>query len=95
MERYVDLKHAAEQIDFHSDILSRFDCIFIVRDIRDEERDSKIANHIVSLHSGAAYYDVEKVEIDLELLKNTSHMLKLNAHQDFLQKQVLYSKISM
>ena len=49
MGRYVDLKHAAEQIDFHSAILSRFDCIFIVRDIRDEERDSKIANHIVSL----------------------------------------------
>jgi len=69
MGRYDDLKHAAEQIDFQSAILSRFDCIFIVRDIRDEERDRKIANHIVSLHAGAANFDVEKAEIDIELLK--------------------------
>lgn len=69
MGRYDDLKHAAEQIDFQSAILSRFDCIFIVRDIRDEERDRKMANHIVSLHAGAENFDVEKSEIDIELLK--------------------------
>ncbi|CAI2387452.1 unnamed protein product [Moneuplotes crassus] len=69
MGRYDDLKHAAEQIDFQSAILSRFDCIFIVRDIRDEEKDRKLANHIVSLHAGADNFDVEKTEIDIELLK--------------------------
>jgi DNA replication licensing factor MCM5 len=69
MGRYDDLKHAAEQIDFQSAILSRFDCIFIVRDIRDDQRDRDMAKHIVGLHSGTDNFDVEKAEIDIDLLK--------------------------
>ncbi len=49
--RYDDLKHAAEQIDFQSSILSRFDCIFIVKDIREESADKAIASHVVNLHT--------------------------------------------
>ncbi len=49
MGSYDDLKHAAEQIDFQSAILSRFDCIFIVRDIRNEEVDRNIASHVINL----------------------------------------------
>lgn len=48
--RYDDLKHAAEQIDFQSSILSRFDAIFIVRDVREEATDRAIASHVVNLH---------------------------------------------
>ena len=48
--RYDDLKHAAEQIDFQSSILSRFDAIFIVRDLREESTDKAIASHVVGLH---------------------------------------------
>ena len=48
--RYDDLKHASEQIDFQSSILSRFDAIFIVRDSRKEDLDKKIASHVVNLH---------------------------------------------
>lgn len=48
--RYDDLKHAAEQIDFQSSILSRFDAIFIVRDVREEDADKAIATHVVNLH---------------------------------------------
>jgi DNA replication licensing factor MCM5 len=48
--RYDDLKHAAEQIDFQSSILSRFDAIFIVRDMREEAIDKAIASHVVNLH---------------------------------------------
>ena len=48
--RYDDLKHAAEQIDFQSSILSRFDAIFIVRDTREEKFDKAVAKHIVNLH---------------------------------------------
>lgn len=69
MGRYDDLKHAAEQIDFQSAILSRFDCIFIVRDIRDDKRDRKMAEHIMKLHAGLAGLDQDKVEIDIDLLK--------------------------
>ena len=48
--RYDDFKHASEQIDFQSSILSRFDSIFIVRDLRKESIDKQIASHVVNLH---------------------------------------------
>ena len=48
--RYDDFKSAAENIDFLPSILSRFDMIFIVRDIRDEAKDKSIARHIMSIH---------------------------------------------
>lgn len=48
--RYDDTRTSAENIEFQSTILSRFDLIFIVRDIRDDTRDKKIAEHVLSLH---------------------------------------------
>ena len=44
-----DLKTTQEQIDFQTTILSRFDCIFLVRDIHNKDRDEKIAHHIVDI----------------------------------------------
>ena len=41
--RYDDLKTAQENIDLQTTILSRFDLIFIVKDIRNREQDTKIA----------------------------------------------------
>lgn len=78
MGRYDDLKHAAEQIDFQSAILSRFDCIFIVRDIRDDERDRKMISHIVNLHTGASGLAQENSEIDISLLKKYITYAKVN-----------------
>ena len=66
--RYDDLKHAAEQIDFQSSILSRFDAIFIVRDQRLEELDKKIASHVVNLHMNKITTD-SQAEISVEMLK--------------------------
>lgn len=48
--RYDDLKTMGEQIDFQTTILSRFDLIFIIRDIRDKERDKNLASHIMDIH---------------------------------------------
>ena len=48
--RYNDDITAAQNIDFLPSILSRFDLIFIVRDIRNEERDSAIARHVMGVH---------------------------------------------
>jgi DNA replication licensing factor MCM5 len=47
---YDDSKSAAENIDFLPTILSRFDLIFIVRDIRDENKDREIAQHVMGIH---------------------------------------------
>jgi len=51
--RYDDMKSASENIDLMTTILSRFDLIFIVRDIRDEERDKAIARHVMGVHIAA------------------------------------------
>lgn len=70
MGRYDDLKHAAEQIDFQSSILSRFDAIFIVRDHRNESADRAIANHVVGLHMhGTNKTANAEGDISLELLR--------------------------
>jgi len=66
--RYDDLKHAAEQIDFQSSILSRFDAIFIVRDQRLEALDKKIASHVVNLHMNKINPAVQ-ADVSLEMLK--------------------------
>lgn len=66
--RYDDLKHAAEQIDFQSSILSRFDTIFIVKDVREEKIDKAIASHVLNLHMHAKAEET-RTEIPLELLR--------------------------
>lgn len=48
--RYDDLKSASENIDLMTTILSRFDLIFLVRDVRDEERDRAICRHVMGVH---------------------------------------------
>lgn len=48
--RYDDMKSASENIDLMTTILSRFDLIFLVRDIREEERDLMICRHVMGVH---------------------------------------------
>jgi len=48
--RYDIDKSTAENIDFQSTILSRFDLIFIIRDIKDAKKDATLATHIINLH---------------------------------------------
>jgi len=47
--RWDDTK-GEENIDFMPTILSRFDCIFIVKDVHDEERDKILARHVMGMH---------------------------------------------
>jgi len=48
--RYDDLRSASENIDLMTTILSRFDVIFLVRDVREEERDRMICQHVMGVH---------------------------------------------
>jgi DNA replication licensing factor MCM5 len=50
--RYDDSKTATENIEFQTTILSRFDLIFIMRDIVNTKRDEMMATHIVNVHKG-------------------------------------------
>ena len=69
--RYDDERSAAENIDFLPTILSRFDLIFIVRDIRDETRDKAIARHVVNVRTflSLSYHHA----IHLKKTKKTLH----------------------
>ena len=66
---YDDFMEASEQIELQNTILSRFDCIFLVRDIRDEKHDKMLANHVIQLHRGGAMEVEEEGEISLTDLK--------------------------
>ncbi|KAI5416790.1 hypothetical protein KIW84_041701 [Lathyrus oleraceus] len=52
--RYDDLKTAHDNIDLQTTILSRFDLIFIVKDIRMYDQDKIIASHIIKVHASAS-----------------------------------------
>lgn len=47
---YVTFRDFSEQIELQTTILSRFDCIFTVRDEKTKEHDQKIAAHILNVH---------------------------------------------
>lgn len=69
--RYDDLKDVGENIDLMTTILSRFDCIFIVRDVRDVERDISIAKHVMGVHINASIAEVTSGNTHSEISATT------------------------
>merc|ERR1711865_1106341 len=70
---YDDLAGTADQMDFEATILSRFDMMFIVKDVRDPDRDYNLAMHITSLHKGEVTEEKEGDISVLELRKYLSY----------------------
>merc|ERR1712083_1170160 len=70
---YDDLASTSEQMDFETTILSRFDMMFLVKDVRDPERDYGLAQHLVSLHKGDAEEELAGPLSVLELRKYISY----------------------
>ena len=68
------------QINFQSSIMSRFDCIFRLVDTKDEDRDFRIASHILALHKQPHGKDLPK----------TSSAAAI--HPDLLKKYIAYAK---
>ena len=66
---YDDSKSVGDNIDLMTTILSRFDCIFIVRDVRDVERDKNIARHVLGVHMTASSDTAATGDIDVPTLK--------------------------
>jgi len=56
---YDDLASTSEQMDFETTILSRFDMMFLVRDVRDPQRDYDLAKHLTGLHKGEIAAEVD------------------------------------
>jgi DNA replication licensing factor MCM5 len=70
---YDDLTNTADQMDFEATILSRFDMMFLVRDVRDPDRDYNLAMHIAALHKGEVQQEREGPLNVLELRKYLSY----------------------
>merc|ERR1712066_689127 len=70
---YDDLTNTADQMDFETTILSRFDMMFLVKDVRDPERDYALCKHMVGLHSGEIVETKEGPMTVLELRKYLSY----------------------
>jgi len=70
---YDDLTSTGEQMDFETTILSRFDMMFLVKDVRDPERDYNLCMHMIGLHSGEVVDNREGPLPVLELRKYISY----------------------
>ncbi|MFH1393549.1 MAG: minichromosome maintenance protein MCM [Candidatus Micrarchaeota archaeon] len=66
--RFDQTKNLADQFDVPPTLLSRFDLIFPIVDVLDEERDSKLAKHILATHMGQEEKS-EIEELDKDLLR--------------------------
>ena len=65
--RFDQTKNLSDQFDVPPTLLSRFDLIFPIVDILDEEKDAKLAEHILSTHMGT---DKDEADIfDKDLLR--------------------------
>ncbi len=68
--RFDQTKNLADQFDVPPTLLSRFDLIFPIVDILDEEKDSKLAEYILSTHMGRSNAGEQDENIfDKELLR--------------------------
>ena len=66
--RYEDSRPPVENINLPPTILSRFDLIYIIRDVPDVETDKRMARHILELRRGHVIEDTEPT-ITMDLLR--------------------------
>ena len=67
--RFDQTKNLAEQFDIPPTLLSRFDLIFPIVDVLDEEKDIKLASHILTAHMGEDPLHDSETILDRELLR--------------------------
>ncbi|MEK6981690.1 MAG: LAGLIDADG family homing endonuclease [Candidatus Micrarchaeota archaeon] len=66
--RFDQSKNLAEQFNIPPSLMSRFDLIFPIVDVLDEEKDSKLAQHILDTHMGKEVNKEERL-LDRDLLR--------------------------
>ncbi|MDE1856414.1 MAG: minichromosome maintenance protein MCM, partial [Candidatus Micrarchaeota archaeon] len=76
--------YPAEQFDIPPALLSRFDLIFPIKDVLDEEQDTKIAKHILIQHEAAG--------AELAEMKDYVQVDAPPLAQDILRKYIAYAK---
>lgn len=69
--RFNQTKNLADQFDIPPSLLSRFDLLFPILDVLDEEKDSKLADHILSSHAAAAAGTLAPGDTDPEVIEKS------------------------
>ncbi|MCX8205747.1 MAG: AAA family ATPase, partial [Candidatus Micrarchaeota archaeon] len=67
--RFDPTQYPAEQFDIPPTILSRFDLIFPIFDVLDEERDRELARHILNAHASVAEKKEDEKVIPRDMLR--------------------------
>jgi replicative DNA helicase Mcm len=75
--KYDPFKNITENVNLPIPLLTRFDLIFVVRDIPSKEKDSKIARHIINLHTPAGNDTRSLIDVDT-LTKYLSYAKRMN-----------------
>jgi replicative DNA helicase Mcm len=75
--KYDPFKNITENVNLPIPLLTRFDLIFVVRDIPAKEKDEKIARHIIDLHTPQGADKRSVIDADL-LTKYLSYAKKLS-----------------
>jgi replicative DNA helicase Mcm len=63
--KYDPYKNITENVNLPVPLLTRFDLIFIVRDMPEKEKDNLIASHILEIHKDTEHAAKPAIEIDL------------------------------
>jgi replicative DNA helicase Mcm len=63
--KYDPFKNITENVNLPIPLLTRFDLIFVVRDIPAREKDEKIARHIIELHTPKGTDNRSVIDVDL------------------------------
>src|SRR5690348_15644123 len=62
--KYDPFKNITENVDLPIPLLTRFDLIFVIRDIPSKEKDRNIARHILNLHRPSATEQNSLIDVD-------------------------------
>lgn len=87
--KYDPFKNITENVNLPIPLLTRFDLIFVVRDIPTKERDEQIARHIIELHTPQGTDNRSIIDVDiltkyLSFAKRTNPTLTKEAEEKIL-----------
>ena len=75
--KYDPFKNITENVNLPIPLLTRFDLIFVVRDIPSKDKDMKIATHIIDLHSATSNEITSLIDTDI-LTKYLAYAKRIN-----------------
>lgn len=75
--KYDPFKNITENVNLPIPLLTRFDLIFVIRDIPAKEKDTRIARHIIDLHTPRGIEGRSLIDVDI-LTKYLSYAKRFN-----------------